>query len=498
VSTPGRDVEVVGGVGGLEVQYDELARASKRLAGEGVNLLGLAASRHRMLADGDLLASAVLSPSSFARVEAALLSALDGGDGVVAAGLVLERRSGQLLVAVARYRASDALADDVDRARRWLLVAASPLMLPVHLAKGGAWAYDVVASGGDPLAELERALVNHPGLVDDVIGGLTDVTGALGNGLAGPLPVFADQAFRAITGEALLPGDLEEAAAMIALLYAPGRPVWTPRNDPHEKAALAPGGVGDLIDRLHHRNDKADQGTVREGDIGVTRVVTVGPDGRELVSWIVDIPGTKDWQHKPGERPALNDLASNLELMAGIENARVDALAGILAEADVADGQPVMLVGHSQGGMVAMRAAQELSGRFDVTHVVTAGSPVGGMPVPRGVQVLSLENRFDIVPHTDGRPNADDADHVTVLFDHPGATISENHGTGSAYLPAARDLDVSSDPSVRAWIDGAQDFLAGRGERATATTTVYSVSNDRDGDGRVDPRPAKAADDEER
>jgi hypothetical protein len=108
------------------------------------------------------------------------------------------------------------------------------------------------------------------------------------------------------------------------------------------------------------------------------------------------------------------------------------------------------------------------------------------MTAPTGVQVLSLENRHDVVPHTDGRENADAAGHVTVVFEHEGAGIGPNHSTATAYAPAAHALDDSADASVRAWLAGAQDFLAGRGETATATTTVFTVTNDEDGDGEVD------------
>ena len=475
-----RDVEVVGGAGGLEVQYDELARTSARLRDEGEGLLLLAASRHRLLVDGDLLASAVLSPGGFARVEAALLSALDGPSGLVAAGGALELRAGQLLVAVARYRMSDVLEEEVTRARRWLLAVSAPALAPLYVGQGIGWVATVLARGGDPLEELERALVEHPGVVDELLGAATALTGPLSQGLAGPLPAFADQAFRATTGEALLPRDVPEAAGLLALLYAPGRPVWRSRGDGSAEAERVPRGLGDVLDRLDHRNTTARAAAGTEGDIGVTRVVTVGADGRPLVSWIVDIPGTKDWQFHPGSRPGVNDLASNLELMAGSENARVEAVQRILAEAQVQPGQPVMLVGHSQGGMVAVRAAQELAGRLDVTHVVTAGSPVGGMAPPEGVQVLSLENRRDVVPHTDGRENPDAAAHVTVHFDHAGSTIADNHAIDTAYAPAAHALDVSADPSVRVWLDGAEDFLDGRGEHTTATTTVYTVTNDED------------------
>lgn len=470
----------------LEVQYDELARASRRLHQEGSALLELAVSRHRLLADGDLLASAVLSPGSFVRAEAALLSALDGGDGVVRAGAALELRAGQLLVAVARYRASDELRQEQARARRWLGILAAPATTPLAVGAGLGWIVVVLARGEDPRTALERALVEHPGVIDDLVTGITDVTAPLSHGLAGPLPVFADQAFRAVTGEALLPRDLVEAAGLLALLYSPGRPVFAQRVDGAAPAVLVPGGIGEVLERLDHRNSAARPALGTQGDIGVTRVVTVGPEGRPLVSWIVDIPGTKDWQLVPGERPALNDLASNLELMAGTESARVQALEQVLAAAGVAPGQPIMLVGHSQGGMVAVRAAQELGRRLDVTHVVTAGSPIGGMVAPAGVEVLSLENRQDVVPHTDGLENPQGGEHLTVLFDHRGPTVADNHGIGTAYLPAARDLDLSADPAVRAWLDGAQDFLGGRGEQVTATTTVYTVTNDTDGDGEVD------------
>lgn len=44
---------------------------------------------------------------------------------------------------------------------------------------------------------------------------------------------------------------------------------------------------------------------------------------------------------------------------------------------------------------------------FNITHVVTAGSPIGRTDIPADVQVLSLENQRDIVPHLDAAPNPD-------------------------------------------------------------------------------------------
>ena len=474
-------LQIRGGAAGLEVQYDALADAARRLAGEGGDLLLLAASRHRLLVDGDLLASAVLDPGGFARVEVALVAALDGGSGLCAAAARLELRSGQLLVAVARYRAVEALQREAVEARRWLLGAAAPVLVPLAVATAATWTATVLAGGGDPAEELEQVLVSHPGLVEELTGAVGGLTAPLRAGLAGPLPGLADAAFRSATGETLLPRDLAEAAGLLALLYGPASPAVnaTGRPDRALSTGRAPTGVGDLLERLHSRNEQARIADGTQGDIGVTRIRTQTPAGPR-VAWIVDLPGTKDWQVVPGPRPGVNDLATNLELMAGQPNARIDAVARILRSLGAAN-DPVMLVGHSQGGMVAVRAATALASEFTVTHVVTAGSPVGGMPVPAGVQVLSLENRFDVVPYADGSANADAPNQITVTFEHQSGTVTGNHGIDTAYVPAARELDRTDDASVRAWLAGAEDFLAGRGEQVTATSTVHSVGGVRAG-----------------
>ncbi len=267
----------------------------------------------------------------------------------------------------------------------------------------------------------------------------------------------------------------------MALLYEPARPaVGEGRMDPDPLANAVPGGIGDLLRRLDRRNDLADSSGSTQGDIGVTRIVATGTDGRQLVSFVVDLPGTKDWQLTPeAPRPYVNDLATNLELMAGEDNARLEALRQVLAQAGVEQGQPVMLIGHSQGGMLAVRAATELDGRYAITHVVTAGSPVGGMPVPPGTEVLSLENAHDLVPHLDGRANGDGAHHITVVFDAQHGSAGENHSTTTSYVPGAAALDLALEQdeadAVQAWLDSAGAFFGGQGETHTVTTTVFGV-----------------------
>jgi len=123
----------------------------------------------------------------------------------------------------------------------------------------------------------------------------------------------------------------------------------------------------------------------------------------------------------------------------------------------------VMLVGHSEGGMVAVQTALACakSGRFRVSHVVTAGSPVGltVAKLPGSVQVLALENSNDIVPHLDGRTNPDKINVTTVSVRHGNGEIVDDHTIEQSYPPEARDVDASNDPSIRSFLSGASGFF---------------------------------------
>ncbi len=224
---------------------------------------------------------------------------------------------------------------------------------------------------------------------------------------------------------------------------------------------------------LGHRNQQA-QGP-DQGQIDVRIVEKTLPDGSVQRSFVVDIPGTKDWHPVPLEKNEyLNDLGTNLHALAGDPTAYQRGIAEALRRAGATPDDPVMLVGHSQGGMVAVRAANDLvrSGEFNVTHVVTAGSPVGRMEVPNQVRVLSLENEHDIVPRLDATDNPDMPNRTTVTFSDQEGSVGENHGIKEAYGPAARALDASDDPSVRAYRESAQRFFSGD----RVETQVYQVT----------------------
>ena len=74
-----------------------------------------------------------------------------------------------------------------------------------------------------------------------------------------------------------------------------------------------------------------------------------------------------------------------------------------MRDAGIGSDEPVLLVGHSQGGIEAAWIASH-SSEFSVTQVVTAGSPIAVLgDYPAGTQVLSLEHHGDVVPLLDGR-----------------------------------------------------------------------------------------------
>jgi pimeloyl-ACP methyl ester carboxylesterase len=89
----------------------------------------------------------------------------------------------------------------------------------------------------------------------------------------------------------------------------------------------------------------------------------------------------------------------------------VTATAAALNAAHVGPEDVVVLVGYSQGGLIASRLAE--SGTYRIGGVVTLGSPGAAVPVPDGVPVLAVEHVEDLVPALGG-PAIAAASRVTV------------------------------------------------------------------------------------
>ncbi|SEJ59129.1 D-alanine--poly(phosphoribitol) ligase [Demequina mangrovi] len=218
----------------------------------------------------------------------------------------------------------------------------------------------------------------------------------------------------------------------------------------------APASVEELLGRLTWLEG------IRDGSVAVETL-----EGADGPRHIVYIPSTQDWGLLGGN-PA--DLEADLAAVRGgwsdAAASVVDALRGAGVRAD----EPVMLVGHSQGGMIASVVASALGGAFRITQVVTAGSPTGRIAIPSSTEALHLENLRDLVPGLDGRANDPSPNRTTVTHDRrhslqddaPDAshTVLQAHGL-PGYRQTARLVDEGLTPSTEAWLDGAAPMLVG-------------------------------------
>ncbi|WP_426310483.1 esterase/lipase family protein [Cellulosimicrobium sp. E-16] len=133
-------------------------------------------------------------------------------------------------------------------------------------------------------------------------------------------------------------------------------------------------------------------------------------------TWLVAIPGTQIWLNNL--RTVFNmtsnyDLADDdLAVRAQADSARATIEA--MRQAGIGPGDDVVLVGHSQGGMVATTVAAASVGTYNVRHVVTAGSPVSNHGLPPGIKATHIETQGEGVSDTDGAENPATPDEVTV------------------------------------------------------------------------------------
>jgi hypothetical protein len=235
---------------------------------------------------------------------------------------------------------------------------------------------------------------------------------------------------------------------------------------PDESAdgVLPPRNLADLVVGLSAR----DRG--EPGEISVSFVH--GTDGRRRA--IVDIPGTKSWNPEPvGD---VTSVGTDILAISGRTTSYEKGVFAALHDAGVDGDTDVMLVGHSEGGIVAVDAARDaaLSGQFRITHVVTAGSPVGRLArsLPERVSLLSLENGADVVPDLDGVANPDRRNVTTVRVHDERGSVGANHNLDGVYLPEAAAADAAHDRSVDAFVRGADGFLGA----STMTTHAYQVT----------------------
>ena len=502
--------------GPLRVDPDALDAAATRFAA----LAGEVADAGRGLAGAalspSLLASLPLAPVTGARAERSLGALLLGSGGAAAVAAGVLGLSASLRVASLRYRLGEEAAAAVVRLARRAAAEALLEAAPVLAgAAGAAVAADVayrtgeatdrvlrtalaqVAATGDvdlealgrsartdysqvddrvaaDLAQVGRFVVGHPELVQQIAATtpqLLDATMTRNPELAAAVALLAPEALRA-------DGTVDGVAGVAAVLTSLGAvsPLFRETAVRAEPLGLAravpsrpPRGVAEVLDGVAHQSTSFPEGGSSLGarmpaagrpPEGVVRLERVtAADG--AVAWIVEIPGTQDWTPLPASTRTPMDLTTNLRAVAGRPTATADAVVQAMRQAGVAAGEPVMLAGHSQGGLTAAALAADPAVRaeFSVTHVVTAGSPVDGIAVPDEVRVLSLEHTGDLVPALDGQAAQGGPSRTVVRRDvgevpQFAERIAQDplvaHGW-SSYLDTAAVVDASQDPALVAY-----------------------------------------------
>ncbi|WP_182112478.1 hypothetical protein [Actinotalea sp. JY-7876] len=262
---------------------------------------------------------------------------------------------------------------------------------------------------------------------------------------------------------------------VVAPVVRPGAARGPSRDAPR------PTSAADVLRHVHalypHPDDAPGAGTGGiPGTVGVQRLDH--DDGRR--TWVVAIPGTQDWSPVAGPNPM--SLSSNFAIIGGAPDDATRTVVEAMTQAGVAPGEPVLLAGHSQGGMVATAIAADpaLAERFAVAAVLTAGSPVAAVDLPAGVAALHLQHDGDYVWTLDGAANPATPGRTTVSADlavapdpvdraAAGSPVTA-HGI-DVYARTAERLATTDHPSLRAF-DAAVAALVGDG-RTRVTTQRY-------------------------
>jgi hypothetical protein len=210
---------------------------------------------------------------------------------------------------------------------------------------------------------------------------------------------------------------------------------------------------------------------------GFIEVIEVTSAGEK--AYVVVVPGTQPAGSGAGGENPFDEVGILEAMVYGSEDMTLAALRALEA-AGAEHGAPVVAVGYSQGGIHAMNMAADprFLHDYDLRYVLTAGSPVAGISPPPGVQSLHLEHREDWVPGTDGAPNPETKERVTVdLTQTP--RVSEGEGilgpghTLDTYQDGASLVSASTDPSLVASTAALGAVLGAGG---TATATRFSLS----------------------
>jgi hypothetical protein len=436
---------------GIIVDYEELHRLARVWAAAAEALGGLSLRVAALTLSPAIFEGAVFDGFGAARAQAAITTAALGPSGLAGLAAVLAADAVHLDAVVAREQ----LVDD----------------LPVtQLAALGRWL----------VAASWRLPTSPSATLRDGRGRATALAGAV-VGYASP---FAERAFETLAPSAVFRADaVAHRTVDVDPLF--GLPISVAgRLEPQGEgrvevsdyvpswASTAPATLADAMSRV------AD---LEAGPVASLAVQAVtGADG--VRRFVVELPGIR----AIASRQQPEDLLGAVDAMAGDTTTYSRCVRDALDSAGVPMGAQVMLVGHSDGGIVAMDLAHDPTfngGRVVVTHVVAAGSPISSKMAGLGTsatRVLSVENVNDIVTHLDAVDSMDHretASRLTYQYAADEYGIGANHAA-AGYAQQMGVLAASPNPLMGEFEASVEPYLGDpQATGLTTTTTVFALTD---------------------
>lgn len=250
--------------------------------------------------------------------------------------------------------------------------------------------------------------------------------------------------------------DLVAGAAIAGLGLVGSKTLQETRVRVHQDSTSetpAPEGYQDLISRIPRADEGASQIRIEHYESG----------------YVVYLSGTIDAGVEPTNEPW--DMTSNISAIAELDSGSYNAAVQAMREAGISAEDNVIIVGHSQGGLVAAQLAA--SGDYRVSDVVTVGAPLHQVDIPEEVNVIAVEHAEDVIPSLSGVAiPAATAAHLTVTrslystAQAPRGELLPAHNL-SRYVETAAVMDRSGDSKLTAEKQQLTERMQGK---ATVTT----------------------------
>lgn len=380
-----------------------------------------------------------------------------------------------LVAAEAGYATAERItARFQDIASDWvasLLGRAAIFALP-SLVLGGWLGWSLLpGDDADKKAAVQRWMLEHPELITSpefstlvrhVVTGADDaVLGAVG--LPQPLGLILGD-----NGLGLLGVDTSAAALATAGTLAGGRLLHeTPVRVDRVGQTTTDGPPSGAAERLAR--------VPAENQVRIERYSAPGCDDR----FVVYVAPTQTFSPFAEGEPW--DLTSNIAGVGGLPAGSLRATELAMADAGITAESEVMLVGFSQGGLVADAIAG--SGDWNTTGLETYGDPGGGIELPEGIRGVAVRHSDDFVVATGGPQPATDRVIVERRAYPEGAPMPTDRPAPAhqrdAYDVTATLLDEARSPQLRAELDALDAFTHDYPQRDGGEITTFSYRAER-------------------